>query len=242
VCYTAAAFGGEGMGEERRRHRRYTLELPVRCRVEEPAGGPSQNLPGHTLNLSEGGLALVLPTSLARGTEVTLLLDLPEGPAVVEATVVWVGPAAEEEGGGRHGLRIREMAPTHEARWRQFLVRMASQAYSRRHGRLGVRLQIQCAVVGRPPRELRGRTVDLSPGGLQLLLPEAVPVGTRLHLSLQVPMGPRALEGEVVWCVPAEGGEHRVGVQFPQRSWGWSFLLDLAAREGAGPGQSTDAG
>lgn len=135
----------------------------------------------------------------------TVLLDLPEGPAVAGATVVWAAPAADEEG-RCHGLRIREMAPTHEVRWREFLVRMASQTYSRRHGRLGVRLQIQCAVLGRPPRELRGRTVDLSPGGVQLLLPEAVPVGTRLNLSLQVPMGPRALEGEVVWCTPAEGG------------------------------------
>lgn len=228
------------MGEERRRHRRYTLELPVRCRVDEPAGGPSQNLLGHSLNLSEGGLALVLPTSLALGTEVTVLLDLPQGPAVAEATVAWVGPPGAEQGGYPHGLRIREMAPTHEARWREFLVRTASQAYSRRHGRLGVRLRIQCAVLGRPPRELRGRTVDLSPGGLQLLLPEPVSVGTRLHLSLQVPMGPRALDGEVVWCTPADGEEHRVGVQLLQRSLGWSFLLDLAEREGAGPGGSAD--
>ncbi|MGH7408167.1 MAG: PilZ domain-containing protein, partial [Candidatus Methylomirabilales bacterium] len=70
---------------------------------------------------------------------------------------------------------------------------------------------------------------------VQLVLPEAVPVGTRHHLSLQVPMGPRALEGEVVWCAPAERGEHRVGVRFPQDSWAWSFLLDLAEREGGGP-------
>ena len=222
------------MGEGRRQYRRYTLELPARCRVEEPPGGSYQNLLGHTLNMSEGGLALVLPTLLVPGSEVTVLLDLPEGPAVAGATVVWAAPAADEEG-RCHGLRIREMAPTHEVRWREFLVRMASQTYSRRHGRLGVRLQIQCAVLGRPPRELRGRTVDLSPGGVQLLLPEAVPVGTRLNLSLQVPMGPRALEGKVVWCTPAEGGEHRLGVQFLQDSWGWSFLLDLAERESAGP-------
>lgn len=229
---------GEGMGEERRRHRRYTLELPVRCRVEEPAGGAFQNLLGHTLNMSEGGLALVLPTSLPPETDVTVLLDLPEGPAVAEATVVWAEPPGGEEEGQRHGLRIREMSPTHEVRWRQFLIRMASQAYSRRHGRLGVRLQIQCAVLGRPPREFGGRTVDMSPGGVQLLLPEALPVGTHLQLSLEIPMGPRSLEGEVVWCAPAEGGEHLVGVQFLQRSWGWSFLLDLAEREGAAPGES----
>ena len=228
------------MGEERRQHRRFTLELPVRCRVGDPAGESYQNLLGHTQNMSEGGLALVLPVPLAPGAEVTVLLDLPEGPAVAEATVVWAGPADHEEEGRRHGLRIRNMSPTHEVRWRQFLVRMASRAHTRRHRRLGVRLQVQCAVLSRPPRELAGRTTDLSPGGVQLLLPEAVPVGTRLHLSLQVPMGPRALEGEVVWCAPAEGGGHRLGVQFPQDSWAWSFLLDLAERENAGPGENAD--
>lgn len=224
------------MEEERRRHRRFALQLPVRCRVEEPATGGFRNLLGHTENLSEGGVALVLPTPLRSGTEVTVLLDLPEGPAVAEATVVWAGPASREGEGWPHGLRIREMAPTHEARWREFLVRTASQAFSRRHGRLGVRLQIQCAVLGRLPREIGGRTVDLSPGGVQLLLPEPMAVGTRLHLSLQVPLGPRMAEGEVVWCAPGEGGEHRVGVQFLQDTWSWSFLLDLAEREGAGPG------
>jgi len=223
------------MEEGRRRHRRFTLELPVRCRLGDPAGESSQNLLGHTLNMSEEGLALVLPVPLAPGAEVTVLLGLPEGPAVAEATVVWAGPAGPEEEGRRHGLRIRSMSPTHEDRWRQFLVRVTSRAHTRRHGRLGVRLQIQCAVLSRPPRELAGRTMDLSPGGVQLVLPEAVPVGTRLHLSLQVPMGPRALEGEVVWCAPAERGEHRMGVQFPQDSWAWSFLLDLAEREGGGP-------
>ncbi len=222
------------MGEGRRQYRRYALELPVRCRLGDPAGESSQNLLGHTLNMSEEGLALVLPVPLAPGAEVTVLLDLPEGPAVAEGTVVWGGPAGHGEEGRRHGVRIRNMSPTHEVRWRQFLVRMASQTYSRRHGRLGIRLQIQCAVLSRPPRELAGRTMDLSPGGVQLVLPEAVPVGTRLNLSLQVPMGPRALEGEVVWCAPAERGEHRMGVRFPEDAWGWSFLVELAEREGGG--------
>lgn len=229
------------MGEERRRHRRYALELPVRCRVEEPARGGFRNLLGHTENLSEGGIALVLPAPLRAGTEVTVLLDLPEGPAVAEATVVWIGPASHEGDGWPHGLEIREMAPTHEARWREFLLRMASQAFSRRHGRLGIRLEIQCAVLGRPSREIGGRTVDLSPGGVQLLLPEPVPVGSRLHLSVQVPMGPRTMDGQVVWCAPGEAGDHRVGVQFLQDTWPWSFLLDLADRGGGGgPGAGLD--
>lgn len=222
------------MQKERRRHRRYRLELPVRCRLVEPAGAPQPNLPGHTLDISEEGLAIVLPTLLAPGTDVTVLLDLPGGPVVAEATVVWAGPSADGQEGGYHGLKILEIAATHESHWQQFLARLASLAYSRRHGRLEIGLRVQCAVPTRPRRELEGRTVDLSLGGVQLRLPEAIPVGTRLQLSLQVPMGPHALEGEVVWCAPAGGGEHGVGVQFLQQSWDWSFLLDLAEEAGTG--------
>lgn len=220
--------------EERRRHRRYPLELPVRCRLGEPAGAAQRNLLGHTLDISEEGLAIVLPTSVAPGTDVTILLDLPVGPVVAEATVTWGAPPAGEQEGQRHGLKIREMAPPHDLRWQQFLARVTSQAYSRRHGRLGIGLRAQCEVLSRPRREVDGRTVDLSLGGVQLLLPEAIPVGTRLQLSLQVAMGPRAMEGEVVWCAPAGGGEHRVGVQFLQQAWDWSFLLDLAGEGGTG--------
>jgi len=76
-------------------------------------------------------------------------------------------------------------------------------------------------VVGRGSREsdnpvIRCETVDISIGGLRLLVPEAIAPGSSLNIA--VPFGDwqdnLELQGRAVWCRPAEGGAaHWVGLQ-----------------------------
>ena len=66
---------------------RLPLELPVLCQVR-PLVGPA--LPGCTLNVGRGGLAVQLPAALAPGTEVALTLQAARHPLTVEAVIAWV--------------------------------------------------------------------------------------------------------------------------------------------------------
>lgn len=70
---------------------RLPLDLPVRCQVEPP-GGPT--LPGRTLNVGRGGLAVRLPAALAPGVEIHLTLHAARRPLTVEALIAWVEPDA----------------------------------------------------------------------------------------------------------------------------------------------------
>ena len=73
------------------------------------------------------------------------------------------------------------------------------------------------AQVALGPREIRGRLVDLGLGGAGLILPEAVPVGERVHLVLHLPQlwDPLRIPAEVAWCETRDGDVNsRAGVRF----------------------------
>ncbi len=71
-----------------RGHPRYSVELPVRCRVPGE-GEVARELTGHTGNVNLEGLLLWLPEKLAPGTVIRLQLSLPEGKVEVDGTVIW---------------------------------------------------------------------------------------------------------------------------------------------------------
>lgn len=61
-------------------------------------------------------------------------------------------------------------------------------------------------------------TKDVSAGGISLVLPQPVPVGSRLRLEINVPPLNRsiAVEGRVVRCLQAEKSGFDVGIRFDQ--------------------------
>lgn len=92
----------------------------------------------------------------------------------------------------------------------------------RQHDRIDVVQAIFIEVVGRGSRResdnpiLRCETVDISVGGLKIFVPEEITAGS--HLNLAVPMDDwkqnLELQGEAMWCRPAEGREgYWVGLQ-----------------------------
>jgi len=66
---------------------RLPLDLPVRCQVKPP-GSPT--LPGRTLNVGRGGLAVQLSAPMAAGAHVHLTLHTSRQPLTLEAVIAWV--------------------------------------------------------------------------------------------------------------------------------------------------------
>ncbi len=86
-----------------RRHFRFPLTLPVLCRAARGEAGTDPKFWfSRTVNLSAGGVALLLPEPLAPGTGAGVLLE-------VEGRVRWVGAAREEKGTSAfpHGCQFK---------------------------------------------------------------------------------------------------------------------------------------
>lgn len=79
---------------------------------------------------------------------------------------------------------------------------------NRRHGRFVVSLPVHCTrVAGRKPTPLRGRTADVSGGGLAVELPTRLPPGTRLAIEIRTGIGPLRMEMDVLWTRRVGGQE-----------------------------------
>jgi c-di-GMP-binding flagellar brake protein YcgR len=83
----------------------------------------------------------------------------------------------------------------------------------RAHPRLKVSLTVRGS--GRASREA-AEAIDLSVGGLALVLPEAIPVGAQAELTIEVPGSniPVTVLGEVVDRIVQKGSDWEVGVRF----------------------------
>ena len=88
-------------GKERRRHVRFKEALELTYMIERKPHLKH----GRTVNISEGGLKLVLAEKLATGTIMDLRIALPNSKKnteiEIEGDVVWSGDAKDEEGSGK---------------------------------------------------------------------------------------------------------------------------------------------
>jgi len=66
--------------------------------------------------------------------------------------------------------------------------------------RFGVSLPVRCTrVTGRTPGAWRGRTVNVSGGGLSVDLPTRLPPRTRVAIEIRTGIGPLRMEVDVLW-------------------------------------------
>lgn len=81
----------------------------------------------------------------------------------------------------------------------------------RRHPRHVAEVPVACFIRGHLSQasEIRGKTGNISLGGLLLLLPETLAPGTPLQLGLGLPDGPITARGKVMWRDPKPIGEGR---------------------------------
>jgi c-di-GMP-binding flagellar brake protein YcgR len=209
----------------RRRFPRYAIHLL--CQYEVPARAGHGCDTGWTLELSEGGACLELGEQLQPQTSLRLRLQSDRGPIEVEAQVIWAGQPGLP-GGILHGVAFTQIATNHLEILREVL--RAPRINRRTEVRLPLDLHVTCHHHGQDRPVLYGRTGDISREGLLLLLPEVLPPGTALRVTLHAPSEPLTIEGKIIWTEPLElwtrGEPIAHGFQFT--SYGWSIPLGLA--------------
>ncbi len=175
------------MSQPTRRYPRYEIETEVVYSPEGPPGAQAaQKGKGVCArNLSQGGLLLQAREHLPVGARLTLFLIRGKQEAIeLHGQVVWT-EEAPEQGVFQHGVQILRMEPSQELAWKAFLDE-ASREVGRRPLRFDIDLPLTCrrretgeAVGG------RAVAVNVSRGGLLVLLSVPVSIGTVLCLEVR---------------------------------------------------------
>lgn len=113
----------EVVQESARRHERATFVLPVVATIPADGSGTIA-IATYTLDMSVGGMQLVLPRLLPQGTEVQLAIRLPQETVTAGATVAWTRAIRDEPRDPMYGvgLRFAALAPRAATRLRTLLV------------------------------------------------------------------------------------------------------------------------
>ncbi len=124
--------------------------------------------------------------------------------------------------------------------------RRATGPTDRRHSRFAMNLPVRVTrVTGDPSRGWRGRTANLSGGGLAVVLPTRLPPGTRVAIEVRTAIGPLRMEADVLWTQRVPGGdcltrhglclaEYSEVMDLPIYALLGQWLVGLARREEAG--------
>ena len=97
----------------------------------------------------------------------------------------------------------------------------ATSLPDRHFSRFGVHLPVRCTPLrGRVPRILRGRTANVSGGGLAVDLPVRLPPHTHVTVEIETGVGPLRMEADVLWTrrLPEKTGVTRHGLCLPDQS------------------------
>ena len=218
---------------EHRQFRRYPIQLPF---LHTPtSSAPARPGVGWTRNLSEGGACVELAERLQPRLPLLVRLRAERGVIEAGAEVAWAEEPRLANGGILHGVTFTQLALDPLQALQNLILIMGL-------GRpAGGRLPFKVPVTYKPSSEagppLHGWTHDISRGGLLLRLPQILPQGTRLEVTLHTPTGPLTTEGTVIWVAPPEGrtpgGPIRHGVQFTALDWPTAQSLGLHLAESA---------
>jgi len=215
----------------KRRHPRYPIRLPVLYKVTAPALGKAGV--GWTRDLSERGACLELTEHIEPMSVLTLVLRTDKGSPELEAVVLWAAKSGVAGQAALHGVSFAHLTGEQQKAVYDLL---PQKGHARLEGyRRPLELPVVCRPKGRTDPILRGRTGDVSRGGLFLLLPEAIPPDSVLQITIQTTRGNVEAEGTIVWVDPVEqqtpGGLVRHGFKFTDISWPNQMTLGLLLAE-----------
>lgn len=207
-----------------RRFPRYAVHLLCLYEVTPRAGGECEA--GWIMELSEGGACLELGERLQPETPLRLRLRTDRGTIEADARVIWAGQP-DLPGGVLHGVAFTQISQNHLQALRDLL--RAPESDRRGEVRLPLNLPVTCQRHDQAGPPLHGQTGDISRDGLLLLLPDVLPPGTELEVTLHTPSQQLRIEGKIVWTEPLElwtRGE-AIAHGFQLTSHGWSIPLGL---------------
>jgi hypothetical protein len=215
-------------GPLQRQFRRYQIHLPF---LHRPSSSRANRVrAGWTRDLSERGVCVELDQSLPVPTRLQVCLQTDRGVIDAEAEVVWAGAPPGPQRSILHGLAFTRLAPD-QLQSLQYL--LLSWGLGRRVGvRIPFEVAVTCQHKGEPGPLISGRGRNGSRNGLLLRLPQVVPPGTTLELTLHTDRGPLTVEGTIVWVAPPEGrspgGPIRHGLRLTALGWPTVLALGLA--------------
>ena len=175
------------MKSERRRNVRVAVEIPVVMRSSEVGG----NMKVTTLDLSEGGMAVALPSRKRPNGRWQIAFTLPgtDAPLEIAADLAWEGSREQA------GLRFLQPSPEASLQLREWLKRNSPDAEQ-----------------DDPP--IRCQLTDLSLGGCYLEISSPFPFSSRLTLSMRAGGVELRVQGVVRIMHPDRG----MGVEFTQNT------------------------
>lgn len=209
---------------------RYQIQLPLLYKLGAAA---SKFGVGWTLNLSEGGALVELDDHVPPQTPLHVSLRTDCGSIEIDARVTWAEEPREAGGDVLHNLAFAQIAPGQLQALRDLLLPLSMVPHA--GVRLPLDIPVSCRHKGRPGPIVKGRTGDVDRRGLLLCLPQSIPAGTSLAVTLHTTKGTVIVEGEIVWAVsrdgktPGELSEH--GLRFTSPSWTISLALGLLLAE-----------
>ena len=218
-------------GLEQRRFVRYPIQLPFLHTPKSAGHGRTEG--GWTRNLSEGGACVELAEHLQSRMPLRVRLRSERGAIEAEAQVVWAGGSRLGDGGILHGVVFTQIAPEQLHALRDLIL---IRGLVRQAGvRVLYEVTVTCQRRGESGPPLEGRTRDISRGGVLLRLPQVLPPGEALELTLHTPRGPLKADGTVIWVAPPEGrtpgGPIRHGFQVTALDWSTVLSLGLVLAE-----------
>jgi hypothetical protein len=157
---------------------------------------------GWTHNIGEGGACVELTERLQSDGPIRIRLQTARGAIELEARVVWSKENTSEGDSVLHGMAFTQIPPDQLETFRGMLRTRGPVRHA------GVRWPLDVSITCRPKdrtrRPLAGRTGDIGRGGLLLRLPEELPPGSKLEVTLQTAEEPLTVSGEVVWVEAPE--------------------------------------
>lgn len=212
-----------------RRYPRYPIRLPLLHKAQ--SSGADRAEMGWTHNVSEGGVCVESSERLQPERPTRIRLQTARGAIELEAKVIWSREAGSAGGGILHGMAFTRVAREQLIHLREILRSDGPVRHA------GVRWPLDVPVTCRPKDQerppIQGRTGDIGRGGLLVRLPEALPPGTKLEVTLHAPQEPLKVFGEVAWVeerrIPEELIRH--GVRFTSLGPSLSTALGLLLTE-----------
>jgi hypothetical protein len=188
---------------------------------------------GWTRNLSEGGALVELDQHVQPDTPLHLSLRTDTGSIEIDARVTWAKPAGQDGGDVLHNLEFTQIDAGHLQALCDLLLPLSMVPHA--GIRLPLDIPVSCRHKGKQGPIVKGRTGDVDRRGLLLHLPQGIPPGTPLALTLHTTKGTVMVEGEVAWAEGQDAGTtgelFKHGVRFTSPSWSVSLALGLLLAE-----------
>ena len=220
-----------------RRLPRHPVQIPM---VYWKEADPQLLGAGWTHNLCEHGVGVELDVRLRPWLPIGLRLATIYRPLELRARVTWIG-GLQLGGGTLHGLEFRQVRAPERAFLQEYVTLLQGQA--RAGVRFPVTLPARCQPKSPPGPSFDGHTGNISRGGALLYLPQAVPVGSVLGVTIRTAAGAADVDGVIVWVEPpnkrAPGAQIRHGMEYDLLDWPTALVL---ARVLAGGSPTRSAG